>query len=114
MAETPLTPATFHILLTLAEGTHHGYAIKRAVEARTGGAVRLGPGTLYAALARLAEDALVRQQAPGRPARPTGGPPSPTYSLTPKGRALLDAELSRLEADVRAARAVLRRRGATS
>lgn len=105
----PLTPATFHILLTLAEGPRHGYAVKRAVEERTNGAVRLGPGTLYAALARLVDDRLVRQMAPAAGAAPAAGPPSPTYGLTASGRKALDAELVRLEQDVRLARAVLRR-----
>jgi DNA-binding PadR family transcriptional regulator len=103
------TPATFHILLTLAEGPRHGYAIKRAVEERTGGIVRLGPGTLYAALSRLVEARLVRQMPPGTTQAPTSGPPSPGYALTREGRDALHRELDRLEQDVRAGRAVLRR-----
>jgi DNA-binding PadR family transcriptional regulator len=113
MAHAPLTPATFQILLTLAEGPSHGYAIKRAVEDRTARRVRLGPGTLYAALARMSDDGLVRVQPPPRQAR-QAGPPSPTYSLTPRGRMALEAELTRLEGDVRSARAVLGRRGSAS
>jgi len=110
MAESPLTPATFHILVTLADGSTHGYAIKRAVEERTGGGVRLGPGTLYAALARMTDAGLVRAHAPGR-VSVQAGPPSPTYSLTAAGRAALARELARMEGDVRIARAVLGRRG---
>lgn len=107
MTATPLTPATFHILLTLAEGPQHGFAIKRAVEARTEGAVALGPGTLYAALARLVDGGLVDKTAPTNDAPTTPGPPSPRYSLTRAGRAALHEELVRLEHDVHAARRVL-------
>jgi DNA-binding PadR family transcriptional regulator len=118
MPPRPLTPATFHILLTLARGAVHGYGIKHAVEERTIGAVQLGPGTLYAALARLVDEGLVRQIPPRRTSRPTAGPPSPTYALTAAGRAALRMELARLEGDVRLARAVLARsqtrRGAAS
>ena len=113
MAEPPLTPATFHILVTLADGPTHGYAIKRAVEERTGGGVRLGPGTLYAALARMTEAGLMRVHAPSRPGQQSGLP-SPTYGLTPAGRTALARELDRLEGDVKLARAALGRRGGTS
>lgn len=109
MPSRPLTPATFHILLTLAEGSTHGYAVKRAVEARTGGAVRLGPGTLYAALARLVDQGYVRQVPPAAASYATPGPPSPTYVLTRQGRAACKAEVERLADDVRRARAVLAR-----
>jgi len=110
MAEPPLTPATFHILVTLADGPTHGYAIKRAVEERTQGGVRLGPGTLYAALARMTDARLVRAHAPARLSA-HAGPPSPTYSLTSAGRTALSRELARLEGDVRVARVALSRRG---
>lgn len=110
MADPPLTPATFHILVTLADGPTHGYAIKRAVEERTNGGVRLGPGTLYAALARMTDARLVRAHAPARLGHQSG-PPSPTYSLTAAGRTALTRELARLEGDVRIAREALGRRG---
>ena len=55
----PLTPATFHILVSLMEEVAHGYHIKRMVEERTKGAVRLGAGTLYAGLRRMADDGLI-------------------------------------------------------
>jgi DNA-binding PadR family transcriptional regulator len=113
MADSPLTPATFQILVTLAEGPTHGYAIKRAVEERTSGGVRLGPGTLYAALARMTDAGLVRAHAPSRQSQQSG-PPSPTYSLTAAGRAALTRELTRLEGDVRIAREALGRRGGVS
>src|SRR5262245_62084290 len=43
----PLTPVVLHILLSLADGEQHGYAIAQSIEALTEGAVRMGPGTLY-------------------------------------------------------------------
>src|SRR5438046_10347633 len=52
-AYLPLPPATFHILLALADGELHGYAIMKGVAARSEGSVRLGPGTLYGSLKRL-------------------------------------------------------------
>lgn len=113
MSDPPLTPATFHILVTLADGPTHGYAIKRAVEERTHGGVRLGPGTLYAALARMTDAGLVRAHPPARQSL-VSGPPSPTYSLTAAGRRALTRELARLEGDVRIARQALGRRGGTA
>ena len=55
----PLTPAVFHILLTLADGEAHGYAVMQEVTRRSGGSVRLGPGTLYGAIGQLLEDKLI-------------------------------------------------------
>ena len=57
----PLTPATFHILLSLTQGAVHGYHIKRMVEERTQGAVLLGAGTLYAAIRRMTKDGLIQE-----------------------------------------------------
>ena len=57
----PLTPAVFHILITLADGEAHGYAIMQEVAHRSGGSVRLGPGTLYGAISRLLEDGLLEE-----------------------------------------------------
>src|SRR5580765_825672 len=60
-AYLPLPPATFHILLALADGEQHGYAIMKGVAARSDGTVRLGPGTLYGTLKRLLEAGLVEE-----------------------------------------------------
>jgi DNA-binding PadR family transcriptional regulator len=49
----PLSPQQFHILLALTDGHLHGYGIIRDIADRTGGALRIGTGTLYTALARL-------------------------------------------------------------
>jgi DNA-binding PadR family transcriptional regulator len=58
--------AAFHILLALAGEDRHGYAIMRQVEQRTGGRVRLGPGTLYGSLKSLLEARLI-EELDGRP-----------------------------------------------
>src|SRR5947199_10836255 len=55
----PLPPATFHILLALADEERHGYAIIQDVEARTGGELRLSAGTLYRSIARMVEQGLI-------------------------------------------------------
>ena len=56
MADSPLTPPLFHVLISLADGDRHGYAILKDVEDRTGGAVRLSTGTLYGIIKRLLAD----------------------------------------------------------
>lgn len=95
----PLTPAVFHILLALAEGERHGYAVMQEVEARTGGIVRMGPGTLYGSLKRMIASGLI--QAAGD----EDGDRRRHYTLTRLGRAVLQAEAERLESLVDAARA---------
>ena len=49
----PLTPAVFHILLALADGPLHGYAIMQAVGRSAGASMPAGPGTIYGALQRM-------------------------------------------------------------
>lgn len=99
----PLPPATFHILLALADGDRHGYAIMQEVAERTDGAVRLGAGTLYGALKRLLEGGLVAES--GERTDPAlGDERRRYYRLTPFGLAVARAEARRLEAVVRTAR----------
>ena len=102
-AYLPLPPATFHILLALADGELHGYAIMKGVAARSEGTVRLGPGTLYGALKRLLEAGLVEEG--GERADPERGDERRRYyRLTQLGLSVTRAEARRLEAIVRAAR----------
>ena len=106
----PLTPATFHILLSLTHGAAHGYHIKRMVEERTNGAVLLGAGTLYAGIRRMTNDGLIEETDPPQDA----GDVEPRarwrfYAITPRGREVLEGEIARLEFDLKAARAVVRR-----
>jgi len=101
----PLSLPVTYILLALAEGNLHGYAIKQEVERRTGGAVRLGPGTLYEAIQRLEESALiVEADADGRPEHGQEAQRR-YYALTPRGWSVLRDEirqLGRLVDDARA------------
>lgn len=101
-APVPLSPATYHILLALAAGDRHGYAIRRGVEKDSGGAVRLGPGTLYAAIRRL-EDAGMIEESPSRPRPDLDDDRRRYYRLTRSGRQALAAETDRLESTVRLA-----------
>ena len=55
-APLPLTPAVFHVMLALADGEKHGYAILKDVEESTNGEVRLSTGTLYGIMKRLLSD----------------------------------------------------------
>ena len=101
--QLPLPPATFHILLALADGERHGYGIMREVTERTDGGVRLGAGTLYGALKRLLEGGLVAE-GDERTDPAMGEERRRYYRLTPFGRAVARAEARRLEALVRSAR----------
>jgi DNA-binding PadR family transcriptional regulator len=98
----PLPPATFHILLALAAGDRHGYGIIQDVEARTDGALRLSPGTLYRSIQRLLEQGLIVE--PKRRADPSDDPRRRYYRITPFGTAVARAESRRLTQLVRLAR----------
>lgn len=99
----PLPPATFQILMALADRERHGYAIMQEVGERSGGAVRLGPGTLYGSLKRLLESGLVAES--GERADPEMDDERRRYyRLTELGLAVARAEARRMEEIVRAAR----------
>ncbi len=123
----PLTPFAFQVLLALADGARHGYAIIKEVEERSGGAVRLRTGTLYTLLQRLMEQELIAEPGQARGQVSTPGPQDPRtpisdlrtpisgtaggadgpaaradsrrryYQLTTLGDAVLRAEAQRLE-----------------
>lgn len=99
----PLTPAVFHILLTLADGEAHGYAMMQEVNRRSGGTVRLGPGTLYGAVGRLLEDAII-EESEERPDPQIDDTRRRYYRLTKLGGRVLAAETERLAGLVKAAR----------
>jgi DNA-binding PadR family transcriptional regulator len=102
----PLRPAVFHILLVLSEGERHGYAIKRAVELRTDGMVKMGPGTLYESIQRMLERGLIEETSSGQ--RPDNDQSQRRYyRLTEFGTTVLHAEVNRLEEVVRYARSSL-------
>jgi DNA-binding PadR family transcriptional regulator len=97
----PLSPATLHILLALAAEDLHGYGIMQEVSRQSEGQYKLGPGTLYDNLQRLMEQRLVQEL--GRTAANEDSRRR-YYRLSPLGRGVLAAEISRLEGVVRDAR----------
>lgn len=103
-ARLPLTPAVFHILLALAEGERHGYAIMREVAEQTGGQMRLGPGTLYGSIRRMLGDGYI-EESEARPDPALDDERRRYYRLTPYGRRVAEAEAVRLQALTRAAQA---------
>jgi DNA-binding PadR family transcriptional regulator len=107
-ALVPLTPVTLNILLALADEERHGYGIGVEVRERTGGRMRLGPGTLYGTLKRMVDSGLV-EESESLPeeldagTRPYDAERRRYYRLTGFGERVLAAELSRLEGVVRTA-----------
>jgi DNA-binding PadR family transcriptional regulator len=99
----PLPLATFHILVALADGDRHGYAIIQDVAARTDGALRLSAGTLYRSVHRLLEEGLIAEVRE-RPAPEDDDERRRYYRLTPFGTAVARAEASRLADLLRLAR----------
>ena len=97
----PLTPVAFEILLALAGGEQHGYAIMLDVERRTSGDISLHAGSLYRALNRLLEAGLIEELG----ARPEHDDERRRYyRLTPAGLEVARGEARRLELQVEAAR----------
>jgi DNA-binding PadR family transcriptional regulator len=99
----PLTPAALNVLLALADGERHGYGIMLEVRERTGGRVRLGPGTLYGAIKRLKEGGVI-EESEGRAGTGAEEERRRYYRLTGFGGEVLSAEVERLDGLVRAAR----------
>src|SRR3712207_2628925 len=99
----PLTPAVLQILLSLADEERHGYGIMREVGDRTGGKVRLGPGTLYGSIKRMLADGLI-EESDERPDPELDDGRRRYYRVTDFGRRVAGAEAARLEALVRSAR----------
>ena len=93
--DVPLQPAAFHILLALAAGERHGYALMSDVEELSGGALRIGPGTLYGSIKRLLAAGLI-EESEARPDAALDDQRRRYYRLTPQGRAILSAEAARL------------------
>ena len=90
----PLPTAAFHILVALADGDRHGYAIMQEVAERTGRRTRLNPGTLYTTIAQLLDQELIEEL----DERPAGRDDERRryYRLTSRGRRVAQAELARL------------------
>lgn len=108
----PLPGDTFDVLVSLADGERHGYAILQEIAGRTGGRIRLSPSTLYAVIKRLLESGLI-QELSERPDPAHDDERRRYYRLTSLGRRVAQAEaarLTRLLADARATGLVPRRR----
>ena len=91
----PLSPAVFHILLSLADGERHGYALKREISKRTDGKLNLGAGALYGAISKLLEQGLIAES-DERPDPHLDDERRRYYKLTPLGRRTAQAEASRM------------------
>ena len=101
-SSTARSPVGYQILLALAARDRHGYLIRKAVEQQTDGAMKLGPGTLYAAIRRLEDQGLI-EESPWRPDADLDDRRRRYYRLTKSGRAALEAETARLQATVKLA-----------
>ncbi len=92
---SPLTEATFFILLSLSPSAKHGYAIMKEVKALSNGRIVFSTGTLYGALRRLLELGWIK--------RVSDPEPNPTdrerkaYTLTDRGRKIISVEVERLK-----------------
>ena len=107
----PLREPTFFILLSLAQGEKHGYAILKDVEAVSEGNVTLSTGTLYEALARLLDQGLIeRVESASDAGHP--GRPRKHYRLSARGLRVMQAETARLQALLVAAQQRLSAQGA--
>ena len=94
-AHLPLPTATFHILLALREGEKHGYAIMRDVEAISGGAVTIGPGTMYGSIKRMLVSGLI-EESEERPDPEMDDERRRYYRCTGLGVRVCHAEVERL------------------
>ena len=99
----PLPVAQIHILLALAAGEKHGYAIMSEVELLTEGSVKMGPGTLYGAVKRMLKARLV-EETDERPDPELDDERRRYYRITGFGARVLDSEVARMEQLTRAAR----------
>ena len=100
----PLTPAEFHVLVALAAGEKHGYAIIKDVKRRSDGAVSLNVGTLYAVLKRFEKDGLIRESS-ARPDPSLDDERRRYYGITAFGESVASAEARRMQSAVAMARA---------
>lgn len=100
----PLPPSTLDILLALLDGPAHGFGIKKSIEQRTDGQVRMRAATLYEALHRLDRDALIEELDEPPENGETATSRWRFYRLTDTGAESLRRELARLESIVRHAR----------
>ena len=99
----PLTPAVFHVLLALAGGERHGYAIMQEVTESTDGQIKMGPGTLYGTIKRLLQAKMI-EESDERPDPHLDDERRRYYRLTAVGEKIVTAEARRYAAIVEIAR----------
>jgi DNA-binding PadR family transcriptional regulator len=102
-AMLPLPPATFHILMALADEDRHGYAVIQDIAARTDGELKMSAGTLYRSIQRMLEQGLLIEPRQ-RPAPELDDERRRYYRITPLGRSVAEAESRRMAQLVRMAR----------
>ncbi len=95
-----LTETTFFILLSLAPGPRHGYAMLKDVAELSKGRVVLSTGTLYGAIKRLVEQGWIERFESDQPDE--SGRPRKEYRLTDLGQRIFNAEFARLQSLVAA------------
>ena len=91
----PLSPAFFHILLSLSVGERHGYALKREISQLTIGKLKLGPGVLYGSIHKMLELGLI-EESDDRPDPHLDDQRRRYYRITPFGRKVAQAEAGRM------------------
>ena len=106
----PLRPVVFQVLLSLADGERHGYAIMQDIAERENARVRLEPGNLYRHLKFMLDEALIEESA-RRPVNGRDDERRRYYHITRLGRQVALAETARLEGLARDARTRLVQRG---
>jgi DNA-binding PadR family transcriptional regulator len=95
----PLPAAVFHILIALGESDKHGYAVMQEVADRTGGRVRMSPGTLYGSIRKMLDEGLIEEIfLRGARASAKEDERRRYYRVTKFGRAVAAAEAARLSA----------------
>jgi DNA-binding PadR family transcriptional regulator len=99
----PLSPAVFHVLMALAGGERHGYAIMQEVAEHTDGRIKMGPGTLYGTIKRLLEAGLI-EESDERPDPQVDDERRRYYRLSGVGQRAVRAEAQRYEEMVAVAR----------
>ncbi len=96
-SEAGLSTLDYHVLLAIAEGPLHGYAVREAVEAESEGTLVPRAGSLYRVIARLMGAGWVVETAAPEHHAPHPGRARRYYGLTPDGRAVLAREARRLK-----------------
>ena len=98
-----LSPITYHILVTLADGKKHGYAVMQEISERSEGRVQVLPGTLYSTIKKMLAEGLIEESTP--PARERASDERRRYyRITARGREVASEETERMAMLVRIAR----------